>query len=112
MSLVCSPSKKEPLARWFAATKPSHSAGASTGGGAAFLVFGGSNIEIGSDVGDSRRMPAHFCGTYGPKASSGRFPSAGNATCWPGIIVQTVTSAMATVWTIWKSIYRFEAMET
>jgi Asp-tRNA(Asn)/Glu-tRNA(Gln) amidotransferase A subunit family amidase len=113
MSLLCSSSKKEPLARQFVATNPSHSAGASTGGlGAAFLVFGGRKIEIKSDVGGSERMSVHFCGIYGLKASSGGFASAGNATCWLGIVVQTVISPMATVWTIWKSIYRFEAMET
>jgi Asp-tRNA(Asn)/Glu-tRNA(Gln) amidotransferase A subunit family amidase len=72
-----------------------HTAGASTGGGAALLAFGGSKIEIGSDVGGSVRIPAHFCGIYGLKPSSGRFPIAGSVTCWPGMIVQTVTSPMA-----------------
>jgi Asp-tRNA(Asn)/Glu-tRNA(Gln) amidotransferase A subunit family amidase len=73
-----------------------HSAGASTGGGGALLAFGGSKIEIGSDVGGSVRVPAHFCGIYGLKASSRRFPVAGAVTCYPGFLaISTVTSPMA-----------------
>jgi Asp-tRNA(Asn)/Glu-tRNA(Gln) amidotransferase A subunit family amidase len=73
-----------------------HSAGASTGGGAALLAYKGSIIEVGSDIGGSVRIPAHFCGIYSLKASLGRFPQTGSATCTPGLqSIHAVTSPMA-----------------
>jgi len=45
----------------------SRSPGGSTGGGAAALASGMSNLEIGSDIGGSIRNPAHFCGLFGLK---------------------------------------------
>jgi len=41
--------------------------GGSTGGGAASLAAGLSYLSIGSDIGGSIRVPAHFCGVYGHK---------------------------------------------
>ena len=43
--------------------------GGSTGGGAAALASGLSFLSLGSDVGGSIRIPAHFCGIYGHKPS-------------------------------------------
>jgi amidase len=43
--------------------------GGSTGGGAASLAAGISFFSLGSDVGGSIRIPAHFCGTYGHRPS-------------------------------------------
>lgn len=37
--------------------------GASTGGGGAIVAWGGSKIEIGSDVAGSVRIPAHTAGS-------------------------------------------------
>ncbi|PPR06981.1 hypothetical protein CVT26_004252 [Gymnopilus dilepis] len=62
-----------------------HSAGASTGGGAALVAGGGSKIEIGTDIAGSVRIPAHFCGIWSIKGSSGRFPSWGNRSPMPGL---------------------------
>ncbi|KAH7924937.1 amidase signature enzyme [Leucogyrophana mollusca] len=59
--------------------------GASTGGGGALLASRGSIIEIGTDIGGSVRMPAHFCGVYGMKASVGRFPGWGTVPPMPGL---------------------------
>jgi amidase len=41
--------------------------GGSTGGGAAALAAGLTALEIGSDIGGSIRVPAHFCGVFGLK---------------------------------------------
>ena len=43
------------------------SPGGSTGGGAAALAAGLGFLTIGSDIGGSIRVPAHFCGLYGHK---------------------------------------------
>ena len=41
-----------------------HTPGGSTGGGAAAVAAGLSFLELGSDLGGSIRIPAHFCGIY------------------------------------------------
>ncbi|KAG6856929.1 hypothetical protein H0H87_012180 [Tephrocybe sp. NHM501043] len=76
--------------------KATHTAGASTGGGAALVACGGSKIEIGSDLAGSVRIPAHFCGIWSLKGSVGRFPSWGNHSSMEGLEgIQLVTSPMA-----------------
>ncbi len=45
--------------------------GGSSGGAAAALAAGLTPLEIGNDIGGSIRLPAHFCGLYGHKASYG-----------------------------------------
>ncbi|KAI0694198.1 amidase signature enzyme [Cytidiella melzeri] len=64
---------------------PQFSPGGSTGGGAALLAYRGSKIEIATDVGGSVRFPPAFCGLYGMRPSTGRFPSMGCQTCAPGL---------------------------
>ena len=64
---------------------PKFSPGGSTGGGAALLAHKGSMIEIATDIGGSNRYPPAFCGLYGMRSSSGRFPSLGCQTCAPGL---------------------------
>ncbi|KAG2140696.1 amidase signature domain-containing protein [Suillus clintonianus] len=67
--------------------------GASTGGGGALLACRGSVIEIGTDLGGSIRMPAHFCGVYGMKSSAGRFPGWGTLPPVPGLESVATTCA-------------------
>lgn len=62
-----------------------HTAGASTGGGGALVACGGSKIEIGTDIGGSVRIPAHFCGVWSLRASAGRFPTWGSGTSMMGL---------------------------
>jgi len=69
-------------------------AGGSTGGGAALLACGGRKIEIGTDVGGSVRIPAHFCSVSSLKGSAGRFPAWGSEWFMMGmeaipIVIQT-----------------------
>jgi len=51
--------------------------GGSSGGEAAAIVSGLSPLGIGSDVGGSIRMPAHYCGVVGFKPTHGRIPLTG-----------------------------------
>ena len=55
------------------------SAGGSSGGSAAALAAGFTALELGSDIGGSIRMPAHFCGVYGHKPTFGTVPFRGHA---------------------------------
>jgi amidase len=52
--------------------------GGSSGGSAAALAAGFSALEIGSDIGGSIRMPAHYCGVWGHKPSFGLVPARGH----------------------------------
>ncbi|KAH7920751.1 amidase signature enzyme [Leucogyrophana mollusca] len=61
-----------------------HTCGGSTGGESALIACGGSRIGVGSDVGGSLRVPAHWCGIYSIKASSRRFCVTGASTSAPG----------------------------
>ncbi len=51
---------------------PNHTPGGSSGGEAALLASNGTFIGIGSDVGGSLRIPAHFSGVYALKPSWNR----------------------------------------
>jgi amidase len=60
--------------------------GGSTGGGAAALAAGLSYLSIGSDIGGSIRIPAHFCGVYGHKPSLNVVPMRGHIPPPPGVL--------------------------
>lgn len=55
------------------------SPGGSSGGGAAALAAGMVALELGSDIGGSLRVPAHFCGVYSHKPSLGLLSGRGHA---------------------------------
>jgi len=54
------------------------SPGGSSGGSAAALAAGYVALELGSDIGGSIRVPAHFCGVFGHKPSTGLVPLRGH----------------------------------
>lgn len=58
--------------------------GGSTGGGAAALAAGLSYLSLGSDIGGSIRVPAHFCGVYGHKPTLNVVPQRGHIPPPPG----------------------------
>ena len=59
------------------------SPGASSGGEAAVLAFGGSALGLGSDIGGSVRLPADACGVVSLKPTSGRLPGDGHISLFP-----------------------------
>jgi amidase len=65
-----------------------HTPGGSSGGSAAALAMGFSPIELGSDIGGSIRVPAHYCGVMGHKPSYGIVPAHGQIPGMPGTLSQ------------------------
>ncbi|CAE1298333.1 FAAH [Acanthosepion pharaonis] len=63
---------------------PKRSSGGSSGGEAALIGSNGSILGIGSDVGGSIRIPSHYCGTYGLKATSNRLTSSSTCSLFNG----------------------------
>jgi amidase len=61
-------------------------AGGSSGGAAAALAVGMTPLEIGSDLGGSIRIPAHFCGVYGLKTTEHRVSMWGHIPDVPGTV--------------------------
>lgn len=51
--------------------------GGSSGGEAAIIAAGGSKLGLGTDIGGSVRIPAHFCGVASIKPTSGRLDDMG-----------------------------------
>lgn len=60
-------------------------AGGSSGGEGALLGLRGSPLGIGTDVGGSVRIPAHFCGVYSLKPTVARMPQGGRRGAMPGL---------------------------
>jgi amidase len=48
-----------------------HTPGGSSGGSSAALAAGLTGLELGSDIGGSIRVPAHYCGVFGHKPTWG-----------------------------------------
>lgn len=55
-----------------------HTPGGSSGGSAAALAAGLTGLEIGSDIGGSIRVPAHYCGVFGHKPTWALCPTFGD----------------------------------
>jgi amidase len=55
-----------------------HTPGGSSGGSAAALAAGLTGLELGTDIGGSVRVPAHYCGVFGHKPSWGICPNFGD----------------------------------
>ena len=64
----------------------SRTPGGSSGGAAVAVATGMSSLEVGSDMGGSIRIPAHFCGIYGLKPSYGLIPLRGHLPPPPGTL--------------------------
>lgn len=62
----------------------SRTSGGSSGGSAAALAMGFTPIELGSDIGGSIRVPAHYSGVSGHKPSYGIVPAHGQIPGMPG----------------------------
>ena len=60
--------------------------GGSSGGAAAALAMGFTPLELGSDLGGSLRVPAHYTGVYGHKPTFGIVPRYGHIPPPPGIV--------------------------
>jgi amidase len=56
----------------------SRTPGGSSGGAAAAISARLSYLDLGSDIGGSIRIPAHFCGVYGLKCTGGRVSGKGH----------------------------------
>ncbi|MEQ8268635.1 MAG: amidase [Parvibaculum sp.] len=56
----------------------SRTTGGSSGGSAGALAAGFGALEVGSDIGGSIRIPAHYCGVYGHRPSWGVVPLHGH----------------------------------
>ncbi len=65
---------------------PTRTPGGSSGGSAAAVAAGLSALELGSDIGGSIRVPAHWCGVYGHKPSHGIVPHRGHIPGPPGAL--------------------------
>lgn len=63
---------------------PARTPGGSTGGGAAAVAAAMAPLELGSDIGGSIRVPAHFCGICGLKPTEGRISGHGHIPEVPG----------------------------
>ncbi len=62
--------------------------GGSSGGSAAALAMGFTSLELGSDIGGSIRVPAHYSGVSGHKPSYGIVPAHGQIPGMPGTLTQ------------------------
>jgi amidase len=63
------------------------SPGGSSGGSSAALAAGFGSLSLGSDIGGSLRVPAHYCGIYAHKPTLNLIPPRGHRV--PGVVQRT-----------------------
>ncbi len=61
-----------------------YTVGGSSGGSASAMAAGFSPLDLGSDIGGSIRLPAHYCGVYGYMPTDGRVSTGGHIPPLPG----------------------------
>lgn len=66
----------------------SRTPGGSSGGSSAALAMGFTPLELGSDIGGSIRVPAHYSGVVGHKPTYGIVPAHGQIPGMPGTLSQ------------------------
>jgi amidase len=66
----------------------SRTPGGSSGGSAAALAAGLTPLELGSDIGGSVRIPAHYTGLFGHKTTFGIIPRYGHIPPMPGEVAK------------------------
>ena len=71
---------------------PDRTVGGSSGGAGAALAAGLTALELGSDIGGSIRVPAHYCGVWGHKPSYGIVPQRGHVPPMPGTLTDSALS--------------------
>lgn len=67
---------------------PERTVGGSSGGAAGAVAAGFTSFELGSDIGGSIRIPAHFCGVFGHKPTYGLVPLRGHVPPPPSMLSQ------------------------
>ena len=65
---------------------PNLSPGGSSGGESCLIAAGGSLLGIGSDIGGSVRIPAHFTGVFGFKGTKDRLSPVGYTASIPNVV--------------------------
>jgi amidase len=63
-----------------------HTPGGSSGGSAASIAAGFAGMELGTDIGGSIRVPAHYCGVFGHKPTWSLCPPFGDPATTPAAL--------------------------
>jgi amidase len=68
-----------------------HTPGGSSGGSAAALAAGLAGLELGTDIGGSVRVPAHYCGVFGHKPTWALCPNFADPATTPAAFTDIAT---------------------